>query len=323
MTREVNNYKNTFLALTILLIISVVTVTFVHTSNFLQSNFGNAATIINQEQKQSPLPSAVTDNNQTDTSNVTNLNSNYSSTPLSTGPTSLDTAKSATYKQPDPTQFFSSLFYHLNQGQTPQSDISADPVFLDTTKFETYTYGGDLVQQLDSAQFFFSYPNNTNYGQIAGSDAITPNTYVIQKIDFDAAFNTPKISALGFDEMAIFASSNTITYKGTEFGIRMDLKDGFIDGYVQESNGNYGEVNFQMIKLIPNDGTIHHYTLVAIGSDVSFRIDGINYGYLNFASNTDSSSFSFSICAVVHRFSDNWDSIGNNMTTGNFWLNQQ
>ena len=132
-------------------------------------------------------------------------------------------------------------------------------------------------------------------------------------MDFDAAFIAPKINALGFDEMAIFASSNTSTYKGTEFGIRMDLNDGFIYGYVQEPNGNFGEVNFRMLELMPNDGIMHHYTLIMIGSGVSFCIDGINYGYLNFPSNTDYSSLGFSICAVVHRFTDGWDSSGDNM----------
>ena len=149
------------------------------------------------------------------------------------------------------------------------------------------------------------------------------NTYEIQKIDFDAAFITPKISAFGFDEMVIFAASDTTTYKGVEFGIRLDLNDGFIYGYNQEPNGNYGEVNFQMLKLMANDGIMHHYTLIMLGSEVSFCIDGVDYGVLNFPSNTDYSSLSFSILAVVHRFADDWDSVGDNMIVENFSLNQQ
>ena len=123
--------------------------------------------------------------------------------------------------------------------------------------------------------------------------------------------------------MAIFGTSNTITYKGTEFGIRMDLKDGLIYGYVQEQNDSFGDVNFLMQELLPNDGIMHHYTLIMLGSGVSFLIDGLNYGNLNFPSNTDYSSFSFSICAVVHRFTDGWNSSGDSMITGNFTLNQQ
>ncbi len=65
-----------------------------------------------------------------------------------------------------------------------------------------------------------------------------------------------------------------------------------------------------MLQLIPNDGIMHHYTLIMSGSEVSFFIDGINYGYLNFPSNTDYSNLNFSICAVVHRFTDDWDSSG-------------
>lgn len=149
------------------------------------------------------------------------------------------------------------------------------------------------------------------------------NAFPIQKIDFDVTFIAPKINALGFDEMVIFAASDTTTYKGLEFGIRLDLNDGFVYGYNQEPNGNYGEVNFQMLKLTPNDGIIHHYSLILINSEVSFYIDGVYYGYLSFPSNIDSSTFSFSILAVVHRFTDGWNSIGNNMTVENFLLNQQ
>ena len=53
--------------------------------------------------------------------------------------------------------------------------------------------------------------------------------------------------------MVIFAASDTATYKGTEFGIRMDLKDGCIYGYIQEPDG-IGKVNFGCCKLMPNDG---------------------------------------------------------------------
>ena len=128
---------------------------------------------------------------------------------------------------------------------------------LDTSKFITHTYGGYSVESPDSNQFSFSFPNYTNQGQIAGSDALTLNTFTIQKMDFSATFIAPKIGALGFDEMVIFAASNTVTYKGIEFGIRMDLKDGLIYGYVQEPNDNYGDVNFQMLRLMPNDGIVH------------------------------------------------------------------
>ncbi len=149
------------------------------------------------------------------------------------------------------------------------------------------------------------------------------NLYSIQKIDFDAVFSSPKINALGFDEMAVFAASDTNSYKGTEFGIRLDLSDGCIYGYIQEPNGNYEDVNFQMLKLTPNDGTIHHFALILLGSEVAFCIDGVDYGHLSFPSQTDYSNLTFSVLAVVHRFTDDWDSTGDNMTVGNFNLNQQ
>ena len=126
--------------------------------------------------------------------------------------------------------------------------------------------------------------------------------------------------------MVIFAASDTSTYKGTEFGVRMDLKDGFIYGYNQEPGSrepfsSFSEVNFRMVGLMPNDGNMHHYTMIMSGTEVTFYIDGVNYGTLSFLSNTDYSSLTFSVLAVVHRFTDDWDAVGDTMTVENFSLN--
>ncbi len=264
--------------------------------------------------------------------NVTNSHSNDSLATINTDPVSLDTPTSTTYSHLDMTGFFFSPLDSTDLGQVAASDselqineadMNSIPISLDTSNFVTYTYGGSPVLQPDSNQFIFSFPNNTNQGQLAGSDALSMNNFTIQKMDFNATFVTPQINAGGFDEMVIFATSDTSIYKGTEFGIRMDLKDGFIYGYIQEPNGNYGEVNFEMLPLMQNDGIMHNYTLIMMGSGVSFLIDGLNYGNLNFPSNTNYSALSFSICAVVHRFTDDWDSNGDNMTAGNFSINQQ
>jgi hypothetical protein len=82
---------------------------------------------------------------------------------------------------------------------------------------------------------------------------------VITKL-FWAQFITPSLGAFGFDEMAIFTASNIDNYKGVEFGIRMDLKDGYIYGYIQEPNesDNSEEVNFFMKKLFLNDGHLYN-----------------------------------------------------------------
>jgi hypothetical protein len=209
----------------------------------------------------------------------------------------------------------------VNPNNDSSTPITTTPTPLNNLNFTTYTYGGYSVQQPDPNQFLFAFPDSTNQGQLAGSDAISLGPYVIQKMDFDAVFTAPQISAFGFDEMVIFASSDTVTYKGTEFGIRLDLSDGSIYGYIQEPNSSAPDVNFQMMKLMPNDGTIHHYSVVMNGSTVSFYIDGVNCGDLRFPSSADYSSFSFSILAVVHRFTDNWDSTGDTMVVGNFTLN--
>ncbi len=310
----------------------MITTAFFLTSGFSQANLKmNTEEIVNQNLKQSLFPSSTTTINETNSLNATNSFNNYSSAPLKTDSVSLNTLNSTTYEHLDMTGFFFLSLDSAGQGQivgkAPNSNsyapLTAALISLDASKFVTYTYGGYPVQQPDSTQFNFSFPDNTNQSQLAGSDALAWNFYVIQKMDFDAAFISPKLSALGFDEMAIFAASNTSTYKGTEFGIRMDLKDGCIYGYVQEPNGNIGEVNFKMIELMPNDGIMHHYTILMLGSGVSFLIDGIDYGYLNFTNNTDYSNLGFSICAVVHRFTDGWDSNGDNMLAGNFSLNQQ
>ena len=264
--------------------------------------------------------------------NLINSNFNYFFAPPVTDPVPLDVLDSSTYNNPNMSGFFFSTSYSAYQDQiagsapdsTSHGPPTSVPTLLDESTFATYTYGGGYsVQVPNSTQFIFSFPDYLSQGQIAGSDALAWNYYAIQKLDFDAAFIAPKINAFGFDEMAIFASSNTSTYKGTEFGVRMDLKDGFIYGYVQEPNGSYGDVNFKMQELMPNDGIMHHYTLIMLGSEIQFRIDGIDYGYLIFPSNTNYSSLGFSICVVVHRFTDGWDSNGDNMVAGNFFLNQQ
>jgi len=74
------------------------------------------------------------------------------------------------------------------------------------------------------------------------------------------------------------------SYKGPEFGIRLDLSDGYIYGYNQEPNLNNEDVHFQMVKLTPNDGAMHHYSIIMLGSEVAFYIDGTDYGHLTFSS---------------------------------------
>jgi hypothetical protein len=334
----------------VVVLVSLVTIAFVLTSWFSQSNIRtNAETTINQIAKQSSPPVNVTKINETNQLNVANSFINYS-TLNNRDTASLDASNFPAYNPPDLSQFIFSLLDNINQDQiigsyvTPSASmtnitetsgsdtansynnnssalLTSIPISSDNLKFITYTYGGYSVQLPDSTHFVFSFPDNTNQGQMTGSDAVTLDTFTIQEIDFDAAFIAPKIGALGFDEMVIFATSNTINYKGTELGIRMDLKDGFVYGYVQEPISNYGDVNFQMLKLMPNDGMVHHYTLVMVGSEVSFYIDGTVYGYLSFPSNTEYCSLPFSILAVVHRFTDDWDSSGNNMLVENFSLN--
>ncbi len=277
----------------------------------LQSIFTiNTDSSINQVTKQQEPTTKLTNINQTDKLNSTNFYNYNISSPITTTPISLETSNPPKNIPSNPPRIFS-------------APISIAPIPLEPLLFNTYTYCGHPVEQTEPNILYFTFPNKTNQGQIAGSDAITFDTYSIQKIDFEATFITPKIKALGFDEMAIFATSDTSTYKGTEFGIRLDLSDGFLYGYIQEPNGNYGEVHFQMLKLWSNDGMKHHYTMILQGAEVSFYIDGTNYSYLTFATVSDYNSLNFSILAVVHRFTDDWDSIGNNMIVENFYLNKQ
>jgi hypothetical protein len=323
--------RNSAIALIISLIIFGTTLVAISSSS--QLNIGkNTETVVIQTVQKSTISINFASINETDNLKVTNSYGKISPASLKTDPISLNSQNFTTFSQLNMSGFFfppiNSLGQSLIDGSDPNSNFQTSTItgaiLLDASKFVTYTYGGSPVQQPDSAQFIFSYPDCCNsQGQITGSDALAWNSYAIQKIDFDAAFVAPKISALGFDEMVIFAASNTTTYKGTEFGIRMDLKDGFVYGYLQEPNGNYGCVCFNMQELIFNDGIMHHYTLIMSGTAVSFCIDGIEYGNLIFPSNTNYSNLGFSICAVVHRFTDGWDSSGDNMIAGNFFLNQQ
>ena len=314
MVKEVSDNQNTSIVLKTTLIALVIIMSIL-TSCFLQSNFGaNTYTIINQTSKQSSLSTNLTELNELNSLNVTNSLFNNYSYSLDTEPISLDTPKPS-YKLPDQHQSSFSPYYFY-------TSLNTEPISLDASKFVTYTYGGYSVQQPDSTQFIFSFPENTSQGQTAGSDILTLNAFTIRTIDFDAVFISQKIYALGFDEMVIFAASDATAYKGVEFGIRLDLCDGFVYGYNQEPNGNIGEVDFQMIKLTPNDSMIHHYSLIIVNSEVLFYIDGVYHGCLSFPSNTDYSNFAFFILAVVHRFTDGWDSVGNNMMVDNFYLSQ-
>ncbi len=351
MTLKASRSKHTNRSLTIALV-AIITIAAVLTY-FSQANFvfkTNAVTAIKQVPKQSVPTTNTTSTNQTNPDSTTNSSYTNPSTPIIANPVSYIPQNVVAFQRANLNPFTFSVIDNIDQSQTTDTSAilpinetsnnatdSLNPsgldnnvpsptvvtISLNSSDFITYAYGGFPVQQLDSTQFSFSCPNSTNQGEMAGSDALTLNNFSIQKLDFDAVFVTPQVNALGFDEMVIFATSDTVTYKGTEFGIRMDLKDGSVYGYIQEPNGNTGEVSFEMLALMPNDGITHHYTLIMLGSEVSFNIDGINYSYLNFPSNTDYSNLNFSVCAVVHRFTDNWDSGGDNMITGNFTLNQQ
>jgi hypothetical protein len=352
MTNKAIHNKKIVLALTIMLI-SLMAVTSVPAIFFSKPDYGtNTQATSNQSTKQSSISTNQTDPNQTtNTINISSSRNNSSSLYITTTPISADNQKTSN-KEPDPTQFFSTFLQNVNQDQMKESiiaqpptiDITVEepnnsrnnstvktgsssapilraPTLLYTLNFTTFAYGGYLDQQPYQRQLFFSFPNNTDQGKLAGEDAITLDSYVFQKMDFDAEFVSPETNALGFDEMVIFAASDTSSYKGTEFGIRLDLSNGYIYGYIQEPNDNYGEVSFQAWEFMLNDGIMHHYTLTILDSGVSFCIDGSNYGYLNFLSKTNYSNLNFSILAVVHRFTDGWDSTGDYMKLENLYLN--
>jgi hypothetical protein len=338
----------------IVTLISLLIITSVLTSSLPQSNYVNIATTVNNSLKQASTETSLSNINKTTNNPETaSLHSDYNSTLSTTTSNSANSTKFSTKADTNPQSQLSYSFPDFtNNHQLTGSDTlppissvdiygeenayasnfnnndSATPITtasssVNTLNFTTYTYGGYLIQHPSTNQFFFSFPNNTCQGQIAGSDIVSVNTYIIKKMDFDAIFTAPKISALGFDEMAVFAASDTNTYKGQEFGIRLDLSDGYIYGYNQEPNVNNEGDNFQMLQLALNDGATHHYSIVLLGSEVAFYIDGTDYGHLTFPSQSDYSILPFSIVAVVHRFTDDWDSTGDNMTVENFNLNSQ
>ena len=359
MTRKTSGYsKKTIMLKTAIISLVIVVSTL---TSFSESNSRmNTDKVINQMPKQSSIPTSLVDLNQTNRVNVAYFELNFSISPSIAAPILEAVTNEQPDLTQDAYDAFAFLAPQIgftfpdnrNQGQMAESDatpqtsvtyadetggldvsnsyinypsapLNAAPLSLNPLQFATYTYGGYPVQQPDQTQLIFSFPNSTNQGQLAGSDAITLNTHSIQKMEFDSVFITPKISAFGFDEMVIFAASDASTYNGTEFGIRLDLNDGFIYGYIQEPNGIYGKVDFLMQRLIPNDGIMHHYSVTMLGSEVKFCIDGMDCGYLNFSDSTEYSGLSFSILAVVHRFTDDWDSVGDNMIVENFILNQQ
>jgi hypothetical protein len=338
----------------IVTLVSLLIITSVLTSSLPQSNNANFATTINNNLKQLSAETSISGINKTANNPETvNLHSDYNSTSSTTTSNSANKTKFAANTQTNPqsqllysfpdftinNQLTGSTTFPSTGNKESNGEESSDTSNINNNEFAapitttsfsanslnftTYTYGGYLIQQSDTNQFFFSFPNNTCQGQIAGSDIVSINTYIIKKMDFDAIFTAPKINALGFDEMAVFAASDTNTYKGQEFGVRLDLSDGYIYGYNQEPNVNIEGDNFQMLQLTLNDGATHHYSVVLLGSEVAFYIDGTDYGHLTFPSQTDYSNLPFSIVAVVHRFTDDWDSTGVNMKVENFNLNSQ
>ena len=105
MVRKASNSKNTSIVLTITIILMVAIIVF--TSGVLQPDFkANIDTIIYQTPKQSSLPTSLPSINETGGPNIANSYNNYSSTPFTTVPISLETLKPVTNKQPNPTRLF-------------------------------------------------------------------------------------------------------------------------------------------------------------------------------------------------------------------------
>jgi hypothetical protein len=167
MTTKESKKKIISITLTILLIL-LVTTAIILTSGFTQSNIRiNSETIINQGLQQSVLPVSIKDINETNNLNATSSYYNNTLETLNTDPVPLDTLNSTIYNYPDMSGFFFSPSYNVGQDQITGSNPSdnslgppiAVPILLDSSKFVTYTYGGYSVQQPDSTQFIFSFPD--------------------------------------------------------------------------------------------------------------------------------------------------------------------
>ena len=250
------------------------------------------------------------------------------------------------------TPSLSSLLCANSPSNTCISDVF--PLNAAVKGWSIYSYYGGTDAVITGNGFLIDYPDSIDSGNLSGSDVVSFHNFTANFFHFDACFNFTVSNAtygVSSNEMAVFVTNNTATYKGLEFGLIACPEDGSINGYVQEGIGSEPVANFQTVKLLDNDRAIHRYG-IDIGSEplVHFQtvklldndraihrygigvnetsgdwtftwwLDSVKAASINFDSwvGSDYLMARYRVVACVHRTTADWDDLGSSLFVGNF-----
>ena len=148
--------------------------------------------------------------------------------------------------------------------------------------------------------------------------AVSSNKYYMSGFSFQGAFIGAAVAPNEYDELAVFAASDVVTYKGQEFGFRLSLKDNFLYGYVQDGkffknvrlmNGNKLQHVFEV--YFENMGTICNF---------SWFVDGKMMGSYAYNLSISFNKYMYNIVCTTHRKEGEWCSKGLELIIGRILL---
>ena len=223
------------------------------------------------------------------------------------------------------TPSLSSLLCANSPSNTCISDVF--PLNAAVKGWSIYSYYGGTDAVITGNGFLIDYPDSIDSGNLSGSDVLSYHNFTTNFFHFDACFNFTVSNAtygVSSNEMAVFVTNNTATYKGLEFGLIACPEDGSINGYVQEGIGSEPAVHFQTVELLDNDRAIHRYGIGVneTSGDWTFTwwLDSVKAASINFDSwvGSDYLMARYRVVACVHRTTADWDDLGSSLFVGNF-----
>jgi len=148
--------------------------------------------------------------------------------------------------------------------------------------------------------------------------AISSNKYFMSGFSFQGAFIGASIASDAFNELAVFAASDIVTFKGQEFGFRLSLKDNQLYGYLQD--GKF----FKNIRLMNGDKQQHLFEVYFESSGTTFTfhwfVDGIMMGSYAYNSSIPFNELRYNIICTTHRKEGEWSSKGLELIIGKILL---
>jgi hypothetical protein len=200
-------------------------------------------------------------------------------------------------------------------GKVDSAALLSPTTLFNTLNTRTFSYGGTPAIQVDTKSWLLDYPAQMQQsGMFSGTDVVSRADYFVDVLQFDAKF-TGGSNALSYDEMVIFCTS-TLSYNGTEYGVRYMLQTNEILGYTQASSQT-----FEMVPLMMNDGELHHYAISVKENVATFYIDGFRGGSLTLQGDSPYRAYGYWVTIAVHRYSGGWNSTGYRMEVRNVSIN--